>query len=489
MGMIMTRYNMLAELRKETSEGNVKKFELTALVVHDINDIAFKHLIEESFYRFCSLTGEKFLFITYIVPNEKKKTKYSEQYIFKPEGLFFDKNCDEEIEKDVIPLIRKNFNIPDNGSYLVLFDDFGNTKNNSYALIKTDKNTFLNQLNLITDYFETDNSKKNYSNLIQKLGGDLRNPEINFYSFILGLASLTSEFDRNLKHIINQQKQEAYNFIQNFRDYIQKQIAEATEEIEEIMDENSQSLLQLYNLLSKGNIINSSNRQHRRKSHTNRHNPGYGFNPGFDDLPSCDYNANRFYKLIITLEYILDKHESEFSHLSKSYFDDLIIFLYASDNQYNSDYSCFILYCAKIIEQELNLSLGQLIRKELGIPMPNCYNIVYYILNQSFFVSTDYKDVDFNRPLKQGKLELQYVPIGDLYYSLMSMIKFNPNFCPINPSQFEVFNKFKIYRNQCCHSRQIKESDFEKAMELFIEFCYTLLPRLFKIKRSLCNNY
>lgn len=485
MGMIMTRYNMLAKLRKETSEGNVKKFELTALVVHDINDIAFKHLIEESFYRFCSLTGEKFLFITYIVPNEKKKTKYNEQYIFKPEGLFFDKNCDEEIEKDVIPLIRKNFNIPDNGSYLVLFDDFGNTKNNSYALIKTDKNTFLNQLNLITDYCETDNSKKNYSNLIQELGGDLRNPEINFYSFILGLASLTSEFDSFFEHINNQQK-EANIFIQNFRDYIQKRIAEATEEI---MDENSQSLLQLYNLLSKGNIINSSNRQHRRKSHTNRHNPGYGFNPGFDDLPSCDYNPNRFYKLIITLEDILNDHNSEFSHLSKSYFDNLINLLYAFDNQYNTDYSCFILYCAKIIEQELNLSLGQLIRKELGIPMPNCYNRVYYFLNQSFFVFTNYKDVDFNRPLIQGKFELQYVPIGDLYYSLMSMNSFNDNFRPIDPRQLEVFKNFKNYRNKCCHSHPIKKYDFEEAMGLFIEFCDTLLPLLCDIKRSLCNNY
>ena len=66
MGCILNRFDQLMELAgdKVVSE----RFKLTAIIVHDPEDKNLKKHISSHFLSFAKLTGENFLFITFVQP-------------------------------------------------------------------------------------------------------------------------------------------------------------------------------------------------------------------------------------------------------------------------------------------------------------------------------------------------------------------------------------------------------------------------------------
>lgn len=485
MGMVLTRYSMLTQLCNVTRDNNVKRFELTALVIHDPDDTDFCNMIKSGFDRYCMMTGKKFLFITYVKPDEKFKHDYSSSYVFKAECLYYDSAYDTDIERDAISLIRKNFSIPETGSYMLLFDDFGNTENNSFALIKTSEPLFVRQLDLITAYCENDSPDKLYDKLIQDLGGEIRNPEINVFSTVLGIAATTSNLNDSFKDIREQQINDACSFYETQRNHILNPVEgqDCDPEDEDIIDSISQKLIVLYNLFSKLKPSNPSQRRPQRafNSHFGNRPPRGGYGMSFEDEYATFQQDD---SLVVCLEEAFKIHSTKFSRLSQYFFKSLIDILRSKIN-HSIDYSGFVIYFAKIIEQELNLSIGQLIRKRLGIPMPYFYNIVYFAKN-IYYVETDNKNVNFNQPLKpnSNNRTLKYVPIGDLLWSL-EIMNYNEDFYALNRYDLKTIHSFKRLRNKCCHPGTIDDVDLNTVTNQFLDFCDYLLPKLNKIKRSL----
>ena len=66
MGYILNRFDKLMELKNKSASD--EKFKLTAIIVHDPNDKTLTEYIRSHFLRFARLTGEKFLFITFVQP-------------------------------------------------------------------------------------------------------------------------------------------------------------------------------------------------------------------------------------------------------------------------------------------------------------------------------------------------------------------------------------------------------------------------------------
>lgn len=486
MGMVLTRYNMLSQLRNAAKDNSVKQFELTALVIHDPDDTDFCNMIKSGFERYCMMTGKKFLFITYVKPDENYKQDYSSSYVFKPECLYYDSVLDTDIERDAISLIRNDFSIPETGSYMLLFDDFGNTENNSFALIKTDKSLFVKQLDLITAYCENDSPDKLYDKLIQDLGGDIRNPEINIFSTVLGIAATTSNLNDSFKDIREQQINEAFSFYETQRNHILNSVEgqDYDSEDEDIIDSISQRLIELYNLLSKLKLSNPSQRRPQRpfNSHFGNRPPRGEHGMSFEDEYATFQQDD---DLVVRLKEAFIIHSTEFSRLSLHFFKSLIYLLRLRLN-HPIDYSGFVIYFAKIIEQELNLSIGQLIRERLGIPMPDFYNIVYFAAKNIFYVETDNKNVYFNQPLKPNSNDrtLKYVPIGDLLCSL-EIMNYNEDFYALSTDDFYNIDSFRLLRNECCHSGTIDDVDLNTVTNQFLDFCDYLLPELYEIKQSL----
>ncbi|MGM9842787.1 MAG: hypothetical protein ACI30S_01035 [Muribaculaceae bacterium] len=484
MGMVLTRYNMLTQLRDETRDNNVKRFELTALVLHDPDDTDFCNMIKSGFDRYCMMTGKKFLFITYVKPDEKYKHDYSSSYVFEPECLYYDSVYDTDMERDAISLIRNSFSIPETGSYMLLFDDFGNTENNSFALIKTNKSSFVGQLDLITAYCENDSPDKLYDKLIQDLGGDIRNPEINVFSTVLGIAATTSNLKDSFEYVRKQQINDAFSFVETQRNYISNSVKGQDCDSEDIIDSISQRLIELYNLLSKLKLSNPSQRRSQRpsNSHFGNRPPRGGYGMYFEDeYATFQHDDN----LAVRLEEAFDEHYKEFSERSKCFFETLIHLLHLPMNNL-IDYSYFVIYFAKIIEQELNLSIGQLIRERLGVPMPDFYNIVYFAIN-NLYVYTNNRNVNFNQPLHPNSNDrtLKYVTIGELLCSLEIMNDNYEDFYALSPVDLGTIYSFRDLRNRCCHSEIIDDVDLNEVTNQFLYFCDYLLPELCEIKRSL----
>lgn len=432
------------------------------------------------------MTGKKFLFITYVKPDEKYKQDYSSSYVFKPECLYYDSVHDTDIERDAISLIRNDFSIPETGSYMLLFDDFGNTENNSFALIKTNKSSFVEQLVLITKYCENDSPDKLYDKLIQDLGGEIRNPEINVFSTVLGIAATTSNLNDSFKDIREQQINDAFSFVETQRNHILNPVEgqDCDSEDEDIIDSISQKLIVLYNLFSKLKLSNPSQRRPQRafNSHFGNRPPRGGYGMSFED-EYATFQLDDY--LVVCLEEAFNIHYGEFSRLSQDFFKSLIDLVHLRLN-HPIYYSGVVIYCAQILEQELNLSIGQLIRERLGIPMPDFYNIVYFAKN-NFYVKTNNKKVYFNRPLNPNlnNRTLQYVPIGDLLCSLEIMNYKYKDFYALSPEHFYNIDSFRLLRNECCHSGTIDDFDLNAVTNQFLYFCDYLLPELYEIKLSL----
>ena len=486
---------MLTQLRNAARDNNVKQFELTALVIHDPDDTDLCNMIKSGFNIYCRMTGKKFLFITYVKPDENYKQDYSSSYVFEPECLYYDSVLDTDIERDAISLIRNNFSIP-TGSYMLLFDDFGNTENNSFALIKTDKSLFATQLVLITKYCENYSHDKLYDKLIQDLGGEIRNPEINVFSTVLGIAATTSNLNDSFKDIREQQINDACSFYETQRNHILNPVEgqDCDPEDEDIIDSISQKLIVLYNLFSKLKLSNPSQRRPQRafNSHFGNRPPRGEHGMSFEDEYATFQQDD---SLVVCLEKAFNIHYRKFSRLSQRFFENLIhqlrlnrmfkLFCLKDLMNYPIDYSGVVIYFAKIIEQELNLSIGQLIRERLGIPMPDFYNIVYYAI-KNFYVETDNKNVNFNQPLKpnSNNRTLKYVPIGDLLCSL-EIINDNEDFYALNRYDLKTIHSFKRLRNKCCHPGTIDDVDLNTVTNQFLDFCDYLLPELYEIKLSL----
>ena len=303
---------------------------------------------------------------------------------------------------------------------------------------------------------------------------------------MLGIAATTSNLNDSFKDIREQQINDAFSFVETQRNHILNPVEgqDCDSEDEDIVDSISQRLIEIYNLLSKLKLSNPSQRRPQRPFNSHFGNRplrgGYGMSceDEYATSQQDDYS-------VVCLEEAFIIHSTEFSRLSLHFFKSLIYLLRLRLN-HPIDYSGVVIYFAKIIEQELNLSIGQLIRERLGIPMPDFYNIVYFAKNNYFYVSTYNRDVNFNRPLNPNlnNRTLKYVPIGDLLCSLEEINKYE-DFYALRPYDLDNIWSFRNLRNKCCHSGTIDDVDLNTVTNQFLDFCDYLLPELNKIKQSL----
>jgi hypothetical protein len=132
-----------------------------------------------------------------------------------------------------------------------------------------------------------------------------------------------------------------------------------------------------------------------------------------------------------------------------------------------ADYSAVTIGYSKFFEREINLSLVQLIRKEIGIPMPLCYDR-YYEVNQDFMVEVreDY-NVNFNM---KDYLGGNYLPPG-LGQSLNTFKKLGPQMIAYVPNYLKLVQEGKrlnAIRNRSAHTELIGKEDLFNIKEALV---------------------
>lgn len=211
MGMALGRFEMLKQLRTRENRNWMEehyKFVLTGVIVHDVNDQPLRNLIRKNIDRWAEMTGERFLFLTFIAPRAKSQvSKFTKEYFSFNKGfLSADATLDTEDETKILPLVRMMYRLPEQGSYILLSE---NLYSNHFSKIPISTDNIEYALGQITEYCEQENhDPSDFDRLKDELCTDAKCNEQSADSPIIEMLvdSLSlvfkSEYKKTLEEIV-----------------------------------------------------------------------------------------------------------------------------------------------------------------------------------------------------------------------------------------------------------------------------------------------
>lgn len=402
MGMPINSYTLLRALTQEgdnyenrIAKGVFNRFNLFAFVIHipEFHD-EFDKKLNEQFDFLDVMTNDRFLFFALCNPpeiwlqNAKRRGyfKYMEPY----GSSFNSENNSQIITKDKMAAavtLMHAFNLDFNHlPCLIVTNDLSSSK---YLTIKTDHFCFVHQLQQL-GYLTTRYEKNNlfleiYEN--KQIFGEVQKRE--FYR-----GKLSN--DRRTVYSVAHRISDALSFIvmgSNLDDHIKMMAKPHTEQI---LKKQIYGLNKLKYINNNSEEINATivKRSLRIASYasnlTQESNNDYKFN-------FADFETESIY-ILKTLEKISSLLNSQKTAYSSVFKEDI---------SWNSlETSPFIISYGKVFEIEIDLSIAQWIRKNLGINLPEYYNLHQPNLNVRYFPKIkNPKPIDFNSE-KNGKLLL-----------------------------------------------------------------------------------
>lgn len=467
MGMIVNSFDKFMKLKEDSRILN--RFKLTAIIVHDPNDTDFCNQIRNDFVDLASMTGMDFLFLTFIKPSvryakslQSGTQKYA-MYVGDPHVLYSD------FENYMIPLLRKYFDITTEGSYLVFARNLMDT---NYYKVKVSKKSLCKQFELLVDYCERSRTRLCYDNdwnfqeLIAALQAEKYVADEAMIDSILSVTSIISPACNGGM----------------YSEYVEKQQEIASETIRKAKhrlkntcntdEDQSEEVINLYNVIESVN---------QRVFDNPRPQTRYSKCLYYDKL---DKTSRRFWNTYVWLSSAMN---------------------YAKPNELlELDYAASVIYLAKIFENELNLSVCQMMRYAMGIDMPEYYNR-YCKLMRDVKIPTVTHYVRINRYEYNGRRqELAGVASGDLLCAYRTMletindynffddydgwrVEFPERFVTIPLKMESLWEDFVKIRNKAAHTVKVRRQDYQEAIYLFDDFMHQYMQIIDYLKNKLSN--
>ncbi len=460
MGMIMNRFNMLTQIRKDIKKDkdlgiNLNQFILSGIIVHDTNDLELIDCISKHFVEWAEMTGDHFLFITFVRPSEDwKKSKFChDAYWIDKNNLMADSKNAEDEER-TIPLLRNFLGLPKSGSYLMATNDLSS---NDFHKIPITSNTIVSQLQLLTNYCNKEASGEEHSpadfkRLLRTLKADDYVLNTSLLDIMIDFASITSKLVDNKER--ETQLKHADKVIDNLRSYLK--VYEGTDYEE-----------RLFNLCEAIVIV------FNKFSNTDK----FLLRPELRNLFSEESSSKKY----------MDEYSNKLLYTYR-----LLSSIFIGSKE-PLDYSGLTIYLGKIVENELHLSVGQMIRWSMGIEMPKYFN--KYCKFRRVIVQTGQQTIDLNKSIFKGCSRLKSVPIGPLMIAYNTVINYPWNIDPIPNSdrlhrldrklvEFIDYYRSK-YRNPAGHLDPDSIITYEGAKNAFQTFLTDYLIQLYKIRIEL----
>lgn len=476
MGMFLNRFHMLKQLReyikhKSTDNQDLNNLVLSGIIVHDPNDENLVKCVSNNFVKWAEKTGKHFLFITFITPSEdwKKSRHCHKNWEIDIDNLMTDRSFSEEDEKRTIPLLRNFMDLPDDGSFLMLTNDLCS---NTFYKIPISAETIEKQFIQITEYCDEEAAGAEHTPAdFKQLLNTLKYSEISIDKWIIDVLidfeSLISPFiERSFlsEDANTEQLNHANDVIKNVRDVLHSYIGEDFED----------KVFNLYECIAYFNRLKSKSENDFRYGH--RHNMKEDFEDDYYGWDSREHEWN----LRLLDEYSLK--------LYKTYRLLSFVIRNAPDNL---DYSGFTIYLGKIVENELNLSLGQMLRWAMNIDMPTYYN-KYCAAIGNIFVAAGNSKAYLNQRLTENGTQLKSIPIGTLLWAYRSIpenhVLRQDRITKLNEHLLAFLQNFSDkYRNPAGHIDNNSETTYKGAQQAFDEFLDHYLYQLDKIKSALCR--
>lgn len=494
MGMFLNRFHMLKQLReyikhKSTDNQDLNNLVLSGIIVHDPNDENLVKCVSNNFVKWAEMTGKHFLFITFITPSEdwKKSRHCHKNWEIDIDNLMTDSSFSEEDEKSTIPQLRDFLGLQKNGSFLMLTDKLCS---NTFYQIPISAETIEEQFIQITKYCDEKAAGAEHIpadfkllldalNKYSEISTDNKYSEIStdkwIIDVIIDFESLISPFIEHSfpsflsENANTEQLNHASVVINNVREELHNYIGEDFED----------KVFNLYECIAYFNRLKSKSENDSRYGH--RPHMEEDFEDDYYGWDSTEYEWN-FGRHEWNLR-LLDKYSLK---LYKTYRLLSFVIRNAPDNL---DYSGFTIYLGKIVENELNLSLGQMLRWAMNIDMPTYYN-KYCAGRGNIFVAAGNSRAYLNQRLTENGTQLKSIPIGTLLWAYRSIPE---NHYAIQERIKNLSNELLAflqnfsdnYRNPAGHMDNDSERTYRGAQQAFEEFLDHYLYQLDKIKSAL----
>ncbi len=484
MGMFLNRFHMLKQLRnyindKSTCNQDLNNLVLSGIVVHDPNDEDLIKHVSNNFVKWAEMTGKHFLFITFIHPSEdwKESRHCHKNWEIDMDNLVTDRSFSEEDENSTIPLLRNFMGLPENGSFLMLTD---NLCSKTFFQIPISAETIEKQFIQITKYCDEEAAGAEHTPAdFKQLLNTLKYSEISIDKWIIDVLidfeSLISPFiERSFlsENANTEQLNHASDVIKNVRDVLHNYKGNDFED----------KVFNLYECIAYFNRLKSKSENDFRYGH--RHHMEEDFEDDYYGWDSREYEWN-FGRHGWNLK-LLDKYSLK---LYKTYRLLSFVIRNAPDNL---DYSGFTIYLGKIVENELNLSLGQMLRWAMNIDMPTYYN-QYCAARGNIFITAGNSRAYLNQRLSENGTQLKSIPIGTLLWAYRSIPEnhyvMQERIKELSNELLDFLKDFSDkYRNPAGHMDNDSERTYRGAQHAFDEFLANYLYQLDEIKSALCGN-
>ncbi len=452
MGYILNRFAKLMELKNNSSIN--EQFELTAIIVHDPKDTDFIKHMRSHFLDFARFTGRNFLFITFIQPpKENAETIARDEFA---RLLVSDSKQLRGTDIIINPLIRKYYDIQEDGSYLVIAKKLSDKE---VYKVRTTTASLPYQLLDLTKYCDTSND---FDELMRNLKGEPLVIKEILIDSLLKITSLISPSSRPDEYGLF-----SYDQFKMAKETIKKEKETLCMTIKQSSyDEDlTENVLKLYKIIELVHmeVLNEGLQKPIK-------------------IKTCEN-----YRL---LENDSQKFWHTYSRLNR--------FIDTSDRE-ELDYSAFILYIGKIIETELNLSVCQMLRQSMGIDMPSYYNRYCPQIGLVKIPTSNYQEVPLNKYIRlgNGRTKLEGVALGNLLHAYKTAIgiEMSSDFTwkiphreylkPIKEDFLKLWKNIAIIRNDAAHCHLVNVDTYKTIENHFKVFQKTYMPDFYKIKEEL----
>lgn len=481
MGMFLNRFHMLKQLReyinnKSTYNKDLNNLVLSGIIVHDPNDENLVKCVSNNFVEWAEMTGKHFLFITFITPSEdwKKSRHCHKNWEIDIDNLITDSSFSDEDEKSTIPQLRDFLGLQKNGSFLMLTD---NLCSNTFYQIPISAETIEKQFIQITKYCDEEaagakHTPADFKQLLNALKYSEISIDKGIIDVLIDFESLISPFiERSFlsENANTEQLNHANDVIKNVRDVLHNYIGEDFED----------KVFNLYECIAYFNRLKSKSENDFRYGH--RPHMEEDLEDDYYGWDSIEYECNLVRHECNLM--LLDKYSLK---LYKTYRLLSFVIRNAPDNL---DYSGFTIYLGKIVENELNLSLGQMLRWAMDIDMPTYYN-QYCAGRGNIFVTAGNSRAYLNQRLTENGTQLKSIPIGILLWAYRSIpenhVLMQDRITKLNERLLDFLKDFSDkYRNPAGHMDNDSERTYRGAQQAFEEFLNDYLYQLFDIKKAL----
>jgi hypothetical protein len=499
MGFPLSTFQNLAALCNDDQNvrDNFSRYKAVAVVVHDPDDRDFRRTMKYSFERLHETTGPDFAFITFIDPPLNWKRAHQD-WMEVRERLSAGEGCDD---RSFFRALQDRLDLPDSPC-LVVTDDLLSA---NFLVLPTSEERFVDQLEAIGQFAQAQEHRfpaddPEFNSFLETLGSvwsaqtsDGRTLAENIADLV-AVPALTGKGAFQDRMSIECQRREAENHVRRaLRAHKRElELARSSEDLNGVAAEEKalRRLTDYMAIIAKTAGTDSLVHPYRPVSHAR--DIEWDSETDVFTIPRINCRGmESFSKDCLT----------NYNRLLPLYFEPEKIWMQSPVDLYHltggailTDYSPLGNLLGRAVEEEVNASLVQQLRRMLGVSMPEFYRLWQKDLDvcSSPLFRNNGKLTKFNergKPVGSDVFADRTVSMGDTVYATRYM----RDRCEQGPvlglmGEEEYLNDlywFARGRNEACHNSQFGREEFQDIHRRFLGIIHSYLPRMASLKRRL----